>query len=232
VQTILIVEDDARMQKVLKRLFESEGFLVDIASDGVEGFDRFHAASPSLAVLDLMLPRMSGRDLCKRIKKSSPATPVIILSAITDVADKVLLLELGADDYVTKPFSPRELLARVQVALRRLDQKDQKDQKHLNDASVRFGECQIDFAKMLVRKHDQNVALTAHEFKLLRFFLENTERVISREELLTDVWGYNHYPTTRSVDNQILKLRQKLELDPANPRHFLTVHGAGYKFHP
>jgi len=238
VQTILIVEDDVRMQKVLKRLFESEGFLVEIASDGMEGLDRFQAVNPSLAVLDLMLPRMSGRDLCKRIKKNSPATPVIILSAITDVADKVLLLELGADDYVTKPFSPRELLARVQVALRRLeqigqlDQKGQRDQKHALDAPVRFGECQIDFAKMLVRKHDQNVALTAHEFKLLRFFLENTERVISREELLTDVWGYNHYPTTRSVDNQILKLRQKLELDPANPRHFLTVHGAGYKFHP
>lgn len=232
VQTILIVEDDARMQKVLKRLFESEGFLVEIASDGMEGLDKFQAVSPSLAVLDLMLPRMSGRDLCKRIKKLSPATPVIILSAITEVADKVLLLELGADDYVTKPFSPRELLARVQVALRRLEHLDQKDQKHALDTPVRFGECQIDFARMLVWKHDQSVSLTAHEFKLLRFFLENTERVISREELLTDVWGYNHYPTTRSVDNQILKLRQKLELDPANPRHFLTVHGAGYKFHP
>ena|SRR5579859_524324 len=232
VQTILIVEDDARMQKVLKRLFESEGFLVEIASDGMEGLERFQAVNPSLAVLDLMLPRMSGRDLCKRIKKISPALPVIILSAITEVADKVLLLELGADDYVTKPFSPRELLARVQVALRRLDQNEQKDQKHAAEVTVRFGECQIDFAKMLVWKHDQNVSLTAHEFKLLRFFLDNTERVISREELLTDVWGYNHYPTTRSVDNQILKLRQKLELDPANPRHFLTVHGAGYKFHP
>jgi len=232
VQTILIVEDDARMQKVLRRLFESESFLVEIASDGMEGLERFQAVNPSLAVLDLMLPRLSGRDLCKRIKKLSPATPVIILSAITDVADKVLLLELGADDYVTKPFSPRELLARVQVALRRLDHTEQKDHRHTPEAPVRFGECQIDFARMLVWKHDQNVSLTAHEFKLLRFFLDNTERVISREELLTDVWGYNHYPTTRSVDNQILKLRQKLELDPANPRHFLTVHGAGYKFHP
>src|SRR5277367_508550 len=140
-QTILIVEDDARMQKVLKRLFESEGFLVEIASDGVEGLDRFVAVGPAIAVLDLMLPAMSGRDLCKRIKKNSPATPVIILSAITDVADKVLLLELGADDYVTKPFSPRELLARVQVALRRLDLKEQKDQKHTFDTPVQFGEC-------------------------------------------------------------------------------------------
>ena len=224
-QTILIVEDDARMQKVLKRLFASEGFVVDVASDGVEGLNRFHAINPSLAVLDLMLPQMPGRDLCKRIKKSSPKTPVIILSAITEIGDKVNLLGLGADDYVTKPFSPRELLARAQVALRRVEQ-------HAPEEPIRFGECEVDFAAMVVRKHDLPVTLTAHEFKLLRYFLEKSGRVISRAELLTDVWGYNHYPNTRSVDNQILKLRQKLETDPTNPRYFLTVHGAGYKFHP
>jgi DNA-binding response OmpR family regulator len=224
-QTVLIVEDDARMQKVLKRLFMSEGFQVDVASDGVEGLNRFHAVNPSLAVLDLMLPQMPGRDLCRRIKKSSPKTPVIILSAITEVGDKVNLLELGADDYVTKPFSPRELLARAQVALRRVEQ-------HAPEEPVRFGDCEVDLAAMEVRKQSQPVTLTAHEFKLLRYFLDNAERVISRAELLTNVWGYNHYPTTRSVDNQILKLRQKLETDPANPRYFLTVHGAGYKFHP
>jgi DNA-binding response OmpR family regulator len=224
-QIVLIVEDDARMQKVLKRLFVSEGFVVDVASDGVEGLNRFHATNPSLAILDLMLPQMPGRDLCKRIKKSSPKTPVIILSAITEVGDKVHLLESGADDYVTKPFSPRELLARAQAALRRVEQ-------HMPEQPVRFGDCEVDLAGMVVRKHSQPVSLTAHEFKLLRYFLDNTERVISRAELLTDVWGYNHYPTTRSVDNQILKLRQKLESDPANPRFFLTVHGAGYKFHP
>jgi DNA-binding response OmpR family regulator len=225
VQTILIVEDDPRMQKVLKRLFASEGFVVESASDGVEGLNRFHSVSPSLAILDLMLPQMPGHDLCKRIKKSSPKTPVIILSAITEVGDKVMLLELGADDYVTKPFSPRELLARAKVALRRPEQ-------HTPDAPARFGECEIDFATMVARRDNQPVNLTAHEFKLLRFFVDNAERVISRAELLTDVWGYNHFPTTRSVDNQILKLRQKLEPDPANPRHFLTVHGAGYKFRP
>jgi DNA-binding response OmpR family regulator len=224
-QTILIVEDDPRMQKVLKRMFASEGFEVELASDGIEGLDRFHSVSPALAILDLMLPQMPGRDLCKRIKKSSPKTPVIILSAITEVGDKVHLLEAGADDYVTKPFSPRELLARAQAALRRVEQ-------HTPDAPVRFGDCEVDLAGMVVRKQSQTVNLTAHEFKLLRYFLENSERVISRAELLTDVWGYNHYPTTRSVDNQILKLRQKLESDPANPRFFLTVHGAGYKFHP
>jgi DNA-binding response OmpR family regulator len=224
-QTILIVEDDARMQKVLKHLFAGEGFHVEIASDGLEGLNKFHAVSPAVTILDLMLPQISGRELCKRIKKSSPKSPVIILSAITEVGDKVLLLELGADDYVTKPFSPRELLARVQVTLRRIEQQAPA-------APVSFGECQIDIAGMAVRRRNESVSLTAHEFKLLRFFLENAERVISRQELLSDVWGYHHYPTTRSVDNQILKLRQKLEIDPASPRHFLTVHGAGYKFHP
>ena len=159
------------------------------------------------------------------MKKASPRTPVIVLSAITEVADKVLLLEMGADDYVTKPFSPRELLARVQAALRRVEPQPQKRQ-------TSFGDCEVDFARMSVHRQGNPVVLTAHEFKLLRFFLENPERVISREELLTDVWGYNHYPTTRTVDNQILRLRQKLENDPGNPRHFITVHGAGYKFLP
>ena len=223
--TVLIVEDDPRMQKVLKRLFETEQFAVSSAVDGLDALQVFHAESPEVVVLDLMLPRLSGRDLCKRIKKSAPRTPVIILSAVTEVADKVLLLELGADDYVTKPFSPRELLARVQAALRRVQQQRP-------DAPQLFGECEVDFPRMQVRRGGEPVALTAREFKLLRFLLENPERVISREELLTDVWGYNSYPTTRSVDNQILKLRQKLELDPANPQHFLTVHGAGYRFVP
>jgi DNA-binding response OmpR family regulator len=222
-ETILVVEDDVRMQKVLRRLFSTEGFHVVCALDGLEGLDLFHSSSPSIAILDLMLPRMTGRDLCKRIKKASPRTPVIILSAITEVADKVLLLELGADDYVTKPFSPRELLARVQAALRRV-------QQNAPDTVVKFGACEVDFARMIVRKQTEPVTLTAHEFKLLKFFLENPERVISRDELLSDVWGYNNYPTTRTVDNQILKLRQKLEVDPANPTHFVTVHGAGYKF--
>lgn len=224
-QTILIVEDDTRMQKVLKRIFASEGFVVELASDGLDGLNQFHSISPSLAILDLMLPQIPGHDLCKRIKKSSPKTPVIILSAITEVGDKVQLLESGADDYVTKPFSPRELLARAQAALRRVDQ-------HTPEEPVCFGDCEVDLAGMVVRRQGETITLTAHEFKLLRYFLENSERVISRAELLTDVWGYNHYPTTRSVDNQILKLRQKLEPDPASPRYFLTVHGAGYKFHP
>jgi DNA-binding response OmpR family regulator len=157
------------------------------------------------------------------MKQSSPDTPVVVLSAISEVADKVLLLELGADDYVTKPFSPRELLARVQAAIRR-------SRRSRPGPAAQFGDVQVDFAKMEVTRTGKKIALTAHEFKLLRFFLENAERVISREELLNEVWGYNFYPSTRTVDNQMLKLRQKLEVDPANPVHFCTVHGVGYRF--
>jgi DNA-binding response OmpR family regulator len=172
-----------------------------------------------------MLPNILGRDICRTIKSERNDLPVIIVSAISDVADKVLLLELGADDYVTKPFSPRELMARVQAAIRRT---------HKTPALTRysFGECEIDFSKMSAMRAGIPVMLTAHEFKLLRYFVEHAERVLGREELLNEVWGYNSYPTTRTVDNQILKLRQKLEPYAAEPRYLRTVHGAGYKFVP
>jgi DNA-binding response OmpR family regulator len=223
--TVLIVEDDPRMQKVLTRMFLEERYQVIVAGDGKEGVDAFLAHHPVAVVLDLILPQMSGREVCKRLKSTARDTPVIVLSAITEVIDKVLLLELGADDYVTKPFSPRELMARVQAAIRR---RRKPAVGHL----YRFGECEIDFQKMTAHRSGKLVVLTAHEFKLLRFFTEHAERVLSREELLNEVWGYNFYPTTRTVDNQILKLRQKLETDPANPHHLLTIYGAGYKFIP
>ena len=222
---ILVVKDDPRIQKVLKRLFEAESFNVCGMMDGTSGWEAFRTEKPDAVVLDLMLPGASGREVCRRIKQTATDTPVIVLSAVTEVADKVLLLELGADDYVTKPFSPRELLARVQAALRR--------SKKINTAAqhgMTFGETEVDFMRMQVSRGGRLISVTAHEFKLLKFFLENAERVLTREELLSDVWGYNCYPTTRTVDNQVLKLRQKLEHDPANPRHFRTVHGVGYKF--
>lgn len=220
---ILVIEDDPRIQKTLHRLFTEEGYEVQGVQDGNQGSESFHLNTPDAVVLDLMLPGVSGRDLCKSFKEISPGIPVIVLSAVTEVADKVLLLELGADDYVTKPFSPRELLARVQAAIRRSDRSRAKP-------SSLFGEVTVDFSKMEVSRAGHAVALTAHEFKLLKYFLDNAERVLTREELLNDVWGYNFFPSTRTVDNQILKLRQKLEADPANPRHFRTIHGAGYKF--
>ena len=222
---ILVVEDDPRMQKVLARIFTEESYSTEIAGNGKEGLELFRARKPLAVVLDLILPQVSGRELCQTMKSISPETPVIVLSAITEVVDKVLLLELGADDYVTKPFSPRELMARVQAAIRRRRPTKQTSVYH-------FGECEIDFEKMTAKRAGEAVVLTSHEFKLLRFFTENVELVLSRELLLNEVWGYNSYPTTRTVDNQILKLRQKLEPDPTNPKHLLTIYGAGYKFVP
>ena len=223
--TILVVEDDPRMQKVLQRIFDEEGYRVVLAGDGLAGVEAFHAKEPLAVVLDLMLPQLSGREVCKRMKAARPETPVLVLSAISEVVDKVLLLEFGAEDYITKPFSPRELLARVQAAIRRR-------QKPALRVAERFGECEINFATMSAWRAGKTVVLTAHEFKLLRFLMDNAERVLGREELLNQVWGYSAYPTTRTVDNQILKLRQKLESDPAEPRHLLTIYGAGYKFTP
>lgn len=222
-ERILVVEDDHAVQKALKRLFESEGFAVEISADGKAALEAFRRAVPSAIVLDLRLPQMSGRDVCREIKQQAPAVPIIVLSATTDVSDKVLLLELGADDYVTKPFSPRELLARVRAALRRAVRKDTGE-------LVTFDGISVDFTKMEVSRDGETVILTAQEFKTLKFLVQNAERVITRDELLNEVWGYQNYPSTRTVDNHILKLRQKLERDPANPTHFRTVHGMGYKF--
>ena len=223
--TILVVEDDPRMQRVLQRMFAAEQYEVIKAGDGTTALELFRSRNPVAVVLDLIVPEISGRELCRRFKALSPDTPVIVVSAISEVVDKVLLLELGADDYVTKPFSPRELMARVQGAIRRRRKQPAAD-------VFRFSDCVVDFKKMTVLRKGEPAVLTSHEFKLLKFFTEHAERVLSRDELLNEVWGYNCYPTTRTVDNQILKLRQKLELDPANPKHFLTIYGAGYKFVP
>lgn len=222
-ERILVVEDDHAVQKALKRLFESEGFAVEITSDGKAALEAFRKTVPSAIVLDLRLPLMSGRDVCREIKQQAPSVPIIVLSATTDVSDKVLLLELGADDYVTKPFSPRELLARVRAALRRTARKENND-------LISFDNISVDFTKMEVLRDGEPVVLTAQEFKTLKFLMQNAERVITRDELLNEVWGYQNYPSTRTVDNHILKLRQKLERDPGNPTHFRTVHGMGYKF--
>lgn len=213
------------MQKVLRRIFTEERYIALVAGDGQTGLDLFRREQPLAVILDLILPNISGRELCQTFKGLSAETPIVVLSAITEVADKVLLLELGADDYVTKPFSPRELTARVQAAIRR-------QRKPTLPTIYRFADCEVDFKKMTVRRGGRPVVLTAHEFKLLKFFTENAERVLTRDVLLNEVWGYNFYPTTRTVDNQILKLRQKLEPDPANPKHLLTIYGAGYKFVP
>lgn len=220
---ILIVEDDQAVQKVLKRLFEEQGYSTEIRADGKSGLEAFCSTAPTAIVLDLRLPVMSGIDVCREIKQQSPTVPIIVLSASTEIADKVLLLELGADDYVSKPFSPRELLARVQARIR------QAGRLVIRDATA-FDEICVDFATWEVMREDHPVELTAQEFKILTFFVKNAERVISRAELLKEAFGYQDYSTTHTVDNHIFNLRQKLERDPANPTHFCTVRGAGYRF--
>lgn len=220
---ILVVEDDPAVQKALRHLFETEGFAVEVRSDGRSAIESFQASAPAAIVLDLRLPKLSGGDVCKEIKAQAPTLPIVVLSATSDVSDKVLLLELGADDYVTKPFSPRELLARVRAALRHTS-------RTANLNTVSFDGISADFKKMEVKRDGQPIILTAQEFKTFYFLVQNADRVISRDELLNEVWGYQNYPSTRTVDNHILKLRQKLERDPSSPVHFRTVHGMGYKF--
>jgi DNA-binding response OmpR family regulator len=234
-ETVLIIEDSRPMQRTLQRLFESDSLEVRIASDGEEGLESFRLEPPNVVVLDLKLPGLSGKELCRSFKTEMPAVPIVVLSANADVDDKVVLLELGADDYVTKPFSPKELLARVRRAMRRNLRRQSAgastDSASPHDLLV-FGDVEIDFTSMEAKRSGKPVSMTAQEFKLLRFLSRSADRVVTREELLNEVWGYQNYPSTRTVDNHVLRLRQKLEPDPAHPRFFVTVHSAGYKFVP
>ena len=224
-QRILLIEDDKRVHKILRLLFESSGFALEIAPDGLAGLDAFRATRPAVVILDLALPKMPGREVFHEIRREAPSQPVIVLSAASEEVDKVLLLELGADDYVTKPFSPKELLARVRTVTRRTGTTALTE-------NYSFGDNLVSFAKMEVTREGKTITLTPHEFKTLKYFTENPERVISRDELLNQVWGYDCYPSTRTVDNHIMRLRQKLEKDPVHPLYFRTIHGAGYKFVP
>lgn len=224
-EKILVIEDDRSIRKALQDLFEGEGYLVDAAQNGAEGLARFRASRPSCVILDLRMPTMGGQDVCREIRKQAEDVPIVVLSASVEEVNRVLLLELGADDYVTKPFSPRELVARVRAVLRRSRRSAPVEQLY-------FGDVVVDFARMAVTRAGAPVSLTPQEFKLLKYFAQNPERVISRDQLLSDVWGYESYPSTRTVDSHILTLRQKLERVPGSPAHFITVHSAGYKFMP
>src|SRR5882672_5332716 len=231
--TVLVIEDSRPMQRTLQRLFEGDSLEVHFASDGFAGIESFQKHTPSVIVLDLNLPGLSGKELCRSFKSLRPFVPIVILSANVEVEDKVTLLEMGADDYVTKPFSPKELLARVRRAMRRSAQQAQDFSGAVPVPAPRetlaFGDVEIDFTSMEAKRACLPVAVTAQEFKLLKFMADSPGRVISREELLNEVWGYQNYPSTRTVDNHILRLRQKLEPDAASPRYFVTMHGAGYK---
>ena len=181
-QSVLLIEDDTRIHKTLKLLFESEGYSLEVAPDGPSGLEAFRSSRPSVVILDLKLPKMSGRDVLREIRKEVAPQPVIILSALSEEVDKVLLLELGADDYVTKPFSPKELLARVGAVMRRAE-------RALPGDAYSFGDIVVDFARMEVTREGKPVTLTPHEFKTLKYFTQNPERVLSRDELLNQVWG-------------------------------------------
>src|SRR4051812_6918696 len=215
-EKILVIEDDRATRKALQQLFEPEGYMVETAQDGAQGIAAFRASKPNFVILDLRMPKIGGQDVCRQIRKESEEVPIIILTGSADEVDRVLLLELGADDYVVKPFSPKELLARVRAVLRRSRRPPPVEQ-------FRFGDIAVDFLKMEVSRAGKSVALTPQELKLLKYFSQNPERVLSRDQLLNEVWGYNSYPSTRTVDSHILTLRQKLEADPGSPVHFVTV---------
>ena len=225
VERILVIEADGALRKILWQLFSSEGYEVDVVADGVGGLEMLRQRVPAAVILDLRHPESLGCELCSRIAKSAPGPPLLSLSASSDVADKVLLLEMGADDYVSIPFNPKELVARLRSLIRRATR--------VSPVEVYvFGDVMVDFSRMEITRGRKKITVTAKEFKTLEFLTKNAERVISREELLNEVWGYQNYPCTRTVDNHILRLRQKLERAPSRPSHFLTVHSLGYKFVP
>ncbi|HEY6950877.1 MAG TPA: response regulator transcription factor [Bacteroidota bacterium] len=221
---ILIVEDDKAIVRGLTENLKKENFDVDSAGDGERGYEMARSAKYDLVILDLMLPKLGGLDICKRLRTEKVEVPVLMLTSKKEEVDKVLGLELGADDYVTKPFGIRELIARVNALLRR----QSPIVTSLNECT--FGDVHVDFKKQEAKKGKRAVEMSAKEFELLKYFAEREGEVLTRAQLLDDVWGYDVAPTTRTVDNYVLSLRKKVEDNPSKPKHFITVHTAGYKF--
>ena len=221
---ILVVEDEPAMVAGLRDNFEFEGYEVITARDGIEGLERALDESPDLVVLDVMMPRMSGLEVCKQLRAKRASLPIIMLTARGQEIDKVVGLELGADDYVTKPFSIRELLARVKSVLRRTAVLPKDKEQHS------FADVEVDLRRCRVVRSGKALDISSKEFDLLKYFICHPGETLSRDRLLEDVWGYENYPTTRTVDTHLVRLRQKLEPDPEQPQYFLTVHGTGYRF--
>lgn len=224
---VLVVEDDTAMAVALRDGFQYEGYAVQVAKDGASGLHLAAEKEFDLMILDVMLPRLSGLDLCRQLRSAGNNVPIIMLTARGQEIDKVIGLKNGADDYVTKPFSFMELMARVEAVLRRATRPMQP----LADfESYQFGDVVINFKKMVATKEGQDIALTAREFKILKFFIEHRGEVVTRDQLLDGVWGYESAPLTRTVDMHIAKLRRKIEGQIENPTYLITVHGMGYKF--
>jgi two-component system alkaline phosphatase synthesis response regulator PhoP len=221
---ILIVEDEPDMVLGLKDNFEFEGYEVLTASDGQTGLERARTQKPDLLVLDIMLPKLSGLEVCKTLRGEGFEAPIVMLTARGQEIDKVVGLELGADDYVTKPFSIRELLARVRAILRRSEGKKKRLSRY------QFSDLELDFEAYRAKKGGEALELSPREFELLRYLIERKGETVSRDRLLEDVWGYESYPSTRTVDTHIAKLRAKIGDSGSEPRWILTIHGVGYKF--
>ena len=220
---ILIIEDEPAMQLGLKDNLELESYKVEIASDGEAGLAKLKTGDYDLVLLDVMLPKLSGFDVCRSARKAGIQTPIILLTAKGEEIDKVLGLELGADDYITKPFSVRELLARVKAILRR--SKPTSDPERM----INIGRLTIGFAAFIAEEEGSEIKLSHKEFAILLYLYKNKNQIVSRYDLLENVWGYEEQITTRTVDNFIVKLRQKIELNPNQPKIILTAHGSGYK---
>ena len=226
-EQILLVEDDQALLEGLRSALSSEGYEVECHRDGRSGLARARAGAHALLILDIMLPGMSGFEVVKKLREEGRALPIMLLTARGEEDDRVLGLELGADDYVTKPFSLRELLARVRSVLRRTRPAGEK-----RPHSYQFGDVSVDLKRQAVRKAGRSVELSAREYRILAYFIEHAGEMLSRERLLREIWGYDAFPTTRTVDNHILRLRKKIEDTPESPRHILTQRGAGYVFEP
>jgi DNA-binding response OmpR family regulator len=223
-QTILVIDDDDSLRDTIGLLLEQEGFRPILAADGTTGLQEAFTANPSLILVDLRMPGLSGIEVCKKLRANGMKVPLIVLSAVGDEIDKVLLLEIGADDYVVKPFGTRELLARIRAVLRRTS----PDQSHV----LRFSDVEVDLDRRVVKRRGEEVKFTRAEYNLLSFFLQNPDRPLSRDVILNSVWGYESFPNTRTVDAHVVHLRQKLEPEPESPRYFVTMHGIGYRFIP
>ena len=223
-QAILVIDDDENLRDTIGALLEREGFRAILAPDGQSGLDQAVLGKPALILADLRLPDISGVEICKRLRTSGIHTPIIVLSAVGEEIDKVLLLEIGADDYVVKPFGTRELLARIRAVLRRAPGEQ--------ESVISFADTKVDIGRRIVTRQGQEVKFTPAEYNLLTFFLHNPDRPLTREMILNSVWGYECFPSTRTVDAHVVRLRQKLEADPNCPRHFLTLHKVGYRFLP
>lgn len=226
-ERILIVEDEPGLVIALTDCLSGEGYHVESARDGESGFTRAAGESFDIILLDLMLPRRSGFDVCRDLRRKGIQTPVLMLTARGQMTDKVVGLKIGADDYLTKPFDMPELLARIEALLRR---GSASSLSNASSETYRFGEISIDFRRTEARRNGNVLDLSAREFKLLQYFIEHRGTTVSRDDLLNQVWGYDAMPTTRTIDVHIAQLRQKIETNPHEPQFILTIYGFGYKF--